>query len=223
MIALLILTCAPASGAHLNPTITLTTLLCGYTPLSKSLVYFIAQFAGGIVGAGLLRGIVPPIIENRTHLAACDFAYDITIGRALCAEFILSFVNIFVTFFTALDPRQYPVIGPVVSAFLISGTVGLTQILAGGYAYTYSGPGYNMSRCLGPAVISGYWHRLWVFFVAQILASIFVAVILLFNPPFKTISNKGESEELDDVWESGPYGTKIHIHKKNHIDQTEYV
>ncbi|EGG13330.1 Transmembrane protein [Cavenderia fasciculata] len=199
MIAILILSTAPASGAHLNPTITLTTLISGYIPR-------------GIVGAGFVKAILPEVIVNQTTLAVCSFGADMNRGHALAAEFMLTFINVYVAFATALDPRQYEVLGPILPSFLIGATLGLTQIIAGGYANYFNGPGYNMARCLGPAVIIGYWHDLWLFLLAQALSSLAVGLLLLVNPPFKTIATHVEDEEPilgENVIEKGACDRKV--------------
>jgi len=52
----------PVSGSHVNPAVTIGALLAGRIPLAEAAGYWIAQFAGGIVGALALWG-------NVQHLA----------------------------------------------------------------------------------------------------------------------------------------------------------
>src|SRR5437870_11520445 len=44
----------PISGGHVNPAVTLGIWLSGRIPLAEAVRYWVAQFAGGIVGALLL-------------------------------------------------------------------------------------------------------------------------------------------------------------------------
>lgn len=43
------------SGAHLNPAVTIATVYLGYVKLCTSLIYFLAEFSGAIVGFALLK------------------------------------------------------------------------------------------------------------------------------------------------------------------------
>jgi uncharacterized membrane protein len=54
-LSLFIYAAAPASGAHLNPLITLATFFTGLATLPRTLVYIAAQCVGAIVGAYWLR------------------------------------------------------------------------------------------------------------------------------------------------------------------------
>src|SRR5881398_1463978 len=67
----LILTFGPISGAHFNPVVSVADALEGGLPLSETLVYVLAQIAGGIGG---------------TLLAHIMFSLPYEIGRASCRE-----------------------------------------------------------------------------------------------------------------------------------------
>lgn len=47
---------APASGGHVNPLITFTTMVTGLTSFSRGVLYLIAQTVGGGLAGGLIRG-----------------------------------------------------------------------------------------------------------------------------------------------------------------------
>ena len=46
----------PISGCHVNPAVTVGALLAGRIPIVEAVGYWVAQFAGGIIGALLLWG-----------------------------------------------------------------------------------------------------------------------------------------------------------------------
>src|SRR5579863_9250481 len=48
----------PISGCHVNPAVTLGALLTNRIPLTEAVAYWVAQFAGGIVGALALWGVL---------------------------------------------------------------------------------------------------------------------------------------------------------------------
>ena len=56
LIALFIYALAPASGGHVNPLITFTTMTTGLTAFSRGILYMVAQTAGGALAGGLVRG-----------------------------------------------------------------------------------------------------------------------------------------------------------------------
>jgi glycerol uptake facilitator-like aquaporin len=56
LLSLFIYALAPASGGHMNPIITFTTMLGGLTGFSRGLLYLIAQTAGAAGAGGLIRG-----------------------------------------------------------------------------------------------------------------------------------------------------------------------
>jgi len=49
----------PISGSHVNPAVAVGALLTGRMPLAEAVGYWIAQFAGGIVGALVLWVALP--------------------------------------------------------------------------------------------------------------------------------------------------------------------
>lgn len=54
-LTLFIFTFAPASGGHLNPTITMATFFAGLSTLPRTVLYVAAQSIGAIVGGYWLR------------------------------------------------------------------------------------------------------------------------------------------------------------------------
>lgn len=56
LISLFILAMAPATGGHINPLITFSTVVTGLTGFSRGILYMIGQTAGGALAGGLVRG-----------------------------------------------------------------------------------------------------------------------------------------------------------------------
>jgi aquaporin TIP len=57
-LAVLIYATANISGGHLNPAVTLGTVISGHLAWRRGLLYMAAQFLGGIVGAAPLPGVL---------------------------------------------------------------------------------------------------------------------------------------------------------------------
>lgn len=72
-LAVLVYATANISGGHLNPAVTLASIISGHIQWRKGILYMIAQFLGGIVGeSGLVVMQQPtsPAVRGQTALAA---------------------------------------------------------------------------------------------------------------------------------------------------------
>ncbi|CAI5516509.1 unnamed protein product [Closterium sp. Naga37s-1] len=70
LLTLHILATAPASGGHVNPSITIATFFAGLTSLPRAALYITAQFVGSVLGAACARGMLPPVLHIflRSHI-----------------------------------------------------------------------------------------------------------------------------------------------------------
>ncbi len=67
-LAVLVYATANISGGHLNPAVTLGTIISGHMPWRKGLLYMIAQLLGGIVGATLVCCVCSrQLLSSRRH------------------------------------------------------------------------------------------------------------------------------------------------------------
>ncbi|KAF7185583.1 Glycerol uptake/efflux facilitator protein [Pseudocercospora fuligena] len=165
------------SGAYLNPAITLTNCLLRKLPLRRFPIYFLAQFLGGFVGAGIvyanyINGInsfeggsglrtVPPA-PNATAAIFCTYPQDdLTKASQFFSEFIASSILMFVIFALKDDSNKgaFSASGnwfPLALFFLIFG-LGASFGWNTGYAI-------NLARDFGPRLMSyavGYGHEVW--------------------------------------------------------------
>lgn len=157
VLAAVVLACAPVSGAHVNPAVTLAFVLRGRTPSSELLSYWAAQLIGGLLGAVAAHYVTDahgtsPELHGREIVATL-------LGEALFA-FLLVLVVLAVTTPEPLDVTRYAL------------AVGLT-VTAGAFALgTLAGGAFN------PAVAVGAWvvglvagPSLWVFLVADVVGA----------------------------------------------------
>jgi glycerol uptake facilitator-like aquaporin len=56
LLTLFIYALAPASGGHVNPIITFSTMVTGLTGFSRGILYMLGQTIGAAVAGGLIRG-----------------------------------------------------------------------------------------------------------------------------------------------------------------------
>jgi len=166
-LALAIYIVAPASGGHLNPAVTIGVLCVGRINLLRAILYIIAQYAGAICGAGLVKAIIKEPFEG--NLGSTVVSPDITVPGAFFLELIMTFFLVFVMFSTAIDPRGVGKLAP-----LAIGIVVLIDDLIGAH---FTGASMNPARTLGPQLVSGVWDHYWLYFLAPVTGAILASVL----------------------------------------------
>jgi aquaporin NIP len=143
------------SGAHLNPAVTLAFTLTRHFPRREALAYIAAQLLGAIAAAALLLAVWPSRpAELGTTLPT------VGVGSAVVYEMVLTAFLMFVIMAVATDTRA---VGAA-AAIAIGGTVGLDALFGG----PITGASMNPARSIGPALISGTTHDLWIYIAAPI-------------------------------------------------------
>ena len=145
------------SGAHFNAAVTFAFALSRHFPWPRAIAYWCAQFLGALIAAALLRGS----LGNIAHIGAT--LPSGSQGQSFLWELVLSFFLMFVIMAVATDTRA---VGEA-AAIAIGGTIGLDAMFGG----PISGASMNPMRSLGPALISGDLHALWLYIVAPIVGT----------------------------------------------------
>ena len=145
------------SGAHFNPAVSLAFALGRQFPRSRLAGYWVAQVAGALLAAAILRGS----LGNIAHVGAT--LPSGSQGQSFLWEVVLSFFLMLVIMAVATDTRA---VGEA-AAIAIGGTVGLDAMFGG----PISGASMNPARSLGPALISGDSHALWVYLTAPFVGA----------------------------------------------------
>jgi len=88
--ALLTLSFARVSGAHLNPAITFAMLITRQLSPLRSILYMIAQCGGGIGGAALVLGVYTkvhdPVLQTSGGAFGMEFVFTFIVAYAYCAS-----------------------------------------------------------------------------------------------------------------------------------------
>ncbi len=165
----------PISGCHVNPAVTLGALLAGRVTLAEAIGYWIAQFAGGIIGALCLYGIFsgsPMYSRKITGLGTDGWGsasmIHINALGAFFTEVILTALFVFVVLGVTSRTANAATAGVVIG-------LSLTVVHLIGIAIT--GTSVNPARSLGPALIVGglALHQVWLFIVAPLVGAIVAA------------------------------------------------
>jgi aquaporin Z len=159
----------PVSGCHVNPAVTVGALLAGRLPLGEAIGYWVAQFAGGIVGALALWGTFstsPLYNRTRTGLGVDGWGTDslihIGVVGALIFEIVLTAIFVFVVL------RVTSATGNAATAAI---AIGLTLTVVHLVGIPITGTSVNPARSLGPALVVGgtALSQVWLFIVAPLV------------------------------------------------------
>jgi MIP family channel proteins len=145
------------SGAHFNAAVTFAFALTRHFPLSRAIAYWCAQFVGALTAAALLRGS----LGNIAHVGAT--LPSGSQGQSFLWELVMSAFLMFVILAVATDTRA---VGEA-AAIAIGGTIGLDAMFGG----PISGASMNPMRSLGPALVSGDLHAVWLYILAPIVGA----------------------------------------------------
>jgi aquaporin Z len=163
------------SGCHVNPAVTIGALLTGRISLLDAVGYWVAQFAGGIVGALALWGAFstsPAYHRTVTGLGTDGWGASSLIhigaGGAFIFEVVLTAIFVFVVLRVTSSTGN-----PATAAVAIG--LGLTVVHLVGIPIT--GTSVNPARSLGPALIVGgtALSQVWLFIVAPLVGGVVAA------------------------------------------------
>ena len=145
------------SGAHFNAAVTLAFALTRHFPWPRAFAYWAAQFIGALAAAALLRGSLGNIANvGATYPSGSN-------GQSFLWEVVMSAFLMFVILAVATDTRA---VGEA-AAIAIGGTIGLDAMFGG----PISGASMNPMRSLGPGLVSGDLHAIWIYLLAPLVGT----------------------------------------------------
>ena len=151
------------SGAHFNPAVTFSFTVARHFPKRHLVPYWGAQLAGALVAAAILRGSLGDVAHiGATYPSGTD-------AQSFLWEGVLSFFLMFVIMAVATDTRA---VGEA-AAIAIGGTVGLDAMFGG----PISGASMNPARSLGPGIVAGDLHAIWIYLLAPLVGAALAAIV----------------------------------------------
>ncbi len=163
------------SGTHINPAVTLGLLIAGEIEFVVAIGYWIVQFLGGILGAVVLNAVLP----DAGDLGVTILGEGVGVGQGLVVEIVLTFFLVNTIFSTAVSGKAGNFAGLAIGLTLVF------CILMGGPLTRAS---LNPARTLGPAVVSGNYADLWLYFVGPFVGAILAALLYI-----GVLKDKGEA------------------------------
>jgi MIP family channel proteins len=141
------------SGAHVNPAVTFAAALRGRIKWQDAVIYWVAQFAGAVLGAGAL---FVAFGGASSGLGATLPAAGVTPLQAIVVEALLTFLLANAVLHTAERKSGTPFAGLAIGLTLAA------SILMGG---SLTGASLNPARTFGPALFTGHLDVLWIYLV----------------------------------------------------------
>jgi aquaporin Z len=160
MVTAIILFMGAVSGAHLNPVVSIAFTLRGDFGWRRVPGYLVAQLAGALLAALTLRATFGDIAGLGATLPGPDFSTT----QAFVVEALLTLGLVSTILGTASTAQN---VGPLAAV-----GVGAYIVLAGLWASPVSGASMNPARSLGPAIIGGHLHDLWIYLSAPLLGAL---------------------------------------------------
>jgi MIP family channel proteins len=170
-IAIMVSLMAHISGGVFNPAIQVSLWVTGKMPTARSAVYIVAQLAGAVAAAYMLKYIAPAALFDEVTVRGGipAVAPGLAVGKAVVIEALLTFFLVWAVFGTAVDER-----GPF--AKTAGFTIGLVITLDIFAAGAYTGAAMNPARWFGPALATGDWTNWWVWIVGPVAGGIIAGV-----------------------------------------------
>ncbi len=160
------------SGAHFNPSFTLTFFRLGKIRGADALFYILFQFVGGVAGVLLSLWVVGGPIRHPSvnYVATSPGPYGL--AAAFSGELLISFLQMTVVLKVSNHSRL----------------ARLTGLIAGGMVATYisiegplSGMSMNPARTFASAFPGRLWTGWWIYFTAPLLGMLSAAQVFLWK------------------------------------------
>lgn len=156
------------SGAHMNPSLTLTYCRLGKIGRRDAFGYLMGQFLGGAAGVLIMRTLVGVPIAHPAVRFAVTTPGPAGVATAFLAELVISFVLMAVVL-VASNSRRLAAYTP-----LLCGTLVATYITV---EAPLSGMSMNPARTFASALVGWQWTALWIYFTAPPLGMLAAAEV----------------------------------------------
>lgn len=163
-IAIMVTSLGHISGGHFNPAVTIGFWVTRKFSTFDTLAYWIAQVAGAVAAAYLLRRL-PFDAWSSVQLGTPDLANGVTRANGMVLEAVMTFFLVFVVFATAVDAQGA---FSKIAGFAIGLTLTMGVLLGG----PFTGAALNPARAFGPALAANHWNNHGVYWIGPLAGGV---------------------------------------------------
>ncbi len=159
------------SGCHINPAVSIAMLVSKKMNVKDFCGYVVAQFIGGIAGAGVLG-----ILLGSDCGYGANGLFNGSVGKSLLIEVLLTFIFVFAILGVTSKPEYSNVAGLV---------IGLSLTLVHIFGIAFTGTSVNPARSFASAIFAGgaALSNVWVFIVAPLVGGVIAALVWMAIKP----------------------------------------
>lgn len=158
------------SGCHVNPAVTITAVVLRKLDFDDGLAYIVAQLLGAVL-AGWTHMLIQPGNGALTGFGGVSPGPPLGGNDlvALVVELIITFFLMF-AYYAVLYTNRVPAgASGILIGMMLTADILIAGPLTGGAA--------NPARALGPAVASGYYSSLWLYWVGPIIGALLAGFV----------------------------------------------
>ena len=158
------------SGAHFNPSVTLTFFRLGRVEWWDAVFYSTAQFIGGLTGVFLSALLLGQLVAHPSVQYAVTVPGKSGIAIAFLAEVLIAFVQMSMVLRVSNTKHLARFTG-VFAGLMVATYISLEA--------PYSGMSMNPARTFASALPANVWTALWIYFTAPSLGMLFAAELYI--------------------------------------------
>jgi aquaporin Z len=157
------------SGAHINPSVTLTFYRLGRVAPWDAVCYVLAQLTGGTLGVVVSRALFPAaLMHPAVHFVVTAPGASGIVG-ALVGEATISFILMGTVL--AMSASRHAAFTGVVAGCLVAAYVAVEA--------PYSGMSMNPARSVASSLVAGDWPAWWLYVFVPPLSMLLAAEVYL--------------------------------------------
>ncbi len=150
------------SGGHINPAVSVALWLAQKIDGRTLGQYVAAQLLGGVVGALLVKAVLPAVAGRVASLGTPQLTGALSFWQGMGLEAVLTFFLVSAVFGTAVSTQA-----PKIAGF----GIGLAITVCGLAAGPLTGAAMNPARAFGPALVSWEWHGQAVYWLGPLIGA----------------------------------------------------
>ncbi len=200
---------AKVSGGHVNPAVTIASMLTGRTSYISGILYIIAQVLGALVAASITVFILPQtkMVPEKTWFAPVVNGFEsasisanqlksVNASFGVISALIVEIIAVLIIVATAMTYTRED--GSAKCAY--AAHMGIAYSVGAFITYQITGSGLNPARSTGIAILAqskklatAPLSQLWVFWIAPVFAAALVGFVMLISKLVRSSSKDSNS------------------------------